>query len=736
MKPQRYSLPLILMILLVLVGSSLADGFILPHPYPPPPVPSPIPYPSVKYHHVNVNIDNQVAITGIDQVFINNYHSDIEGTYLFPIPEDAAISKFSMYSGDQELTGEILDKDKARGIYEDIVRRLKDPALLEYMGTDLFKARVYPIPAHGEKRITIEYEEIIRCDAGMCRYSYPLNVEKFSPDPLQEVTIVINIKSQTPIATVYCPTHSASINRKDDGSVEISFEQNQVKPDKDFVIYYTLSQKDFAMNLLTHREKGEDGFFMLMAAPNYVIPEGQTVPKDIVFVFDKSGSMAGEKIEQARKAFEFCINSLNPEDRFNIITFATEVNSYKDELITANRDNITPVTRFIQDISASGGTNIEEALRTALGQFGKSSNMPIIIFLTDGLPTVGEQNIARIIDNVDSYNQHKVRLFVFGVGYDVNTHLLDRISTENGGLSEYVEPNEDIEVKVSNLYTKISTPLLAELSIKYSQVKVRDVYPRQLPDIFKGSQILLLGRFEGSGISSVSISGKVQNDIQTFVEDVNFPEIEAGFDFLPRLWATRKINFLLNEIRLYGENEELTEEIKSLSKQYGIMTPYTSYLVLEDEMEYASPEIAPMMDNLLSFSSDASSRMKKEASGEQAVKTAKALQAPSPVSQEAYWAGARAEETLIKNLVKNIGKKTFYFREDVWVDQEYREEQKSLKVKFDSDAYYSLLSVNPQLGKYLAVGHRVIVMVGETALIIGEEGKETLSQSEMKLLSF
>ncbi|OYT41893.1 MAG: hypothetical protein B6U86_01490 [Candidatus Altiarchaeales archaeon ex4484_43] len=427
------------------IGLVSADGIIIPEPIPDiehiPPL-------AIKYHHVNVTIDNQYARTEIDQVFLNDFYRDLEGTYIFPLPEEASISKFSMYVDNEELVGEILEKDRAREIYESIVRRLKDPALLEYVGRNMFKARVYPIPAKknnipGEKRIKLSYEEIVKCDSGVCRYVYPLEPERFSSKPLESVVITVKLKSNQPIKTIYSPTHEISIKRKDDYSAEISYEGENLLPEKDFELYYTLSEEDFGVNLLTHRGSGEDGFFMLMVAPKQDIKE-KIIAKDMVFVIDTSGSMSGKKIEQAKNALDFCIKNLNEDDRFNIITFESNIEKFSDKLVSADPEEVSNALDFVNKIESRGGTNINEALLEALKMMNGDERPNIIVFLTDGKPTVGVRDIEKILENVENANTKNTRIFVFGVGYEVNTHLLDKISQQNKGVSEYVKPEEDI----------------------------------------------------------------------------------------------------------------------------------------------------------------------------------------------------------------------------------------------------------------------------------------------------
>ncbi|MCK4385521.1 MAG: hypothetical protein KAW52_04580, partial [candidate division Zixibacteria bacterium] len=256
---------LTLALILIFGSNALADGFIIPMP-PRPHEPFP-PNLSIKYHHVDISIDNQIAQTRVDQVFINNFHRDIEGTYIFPIPGDASISKFSMFIGGEEIKGEILDRQEARRIYEDIVRRKKDPALLEYFKDGMFKARVYPIPAHGETRIKLDYSEMLRLNGGICGYRYTLNTEKFSKDPLQSVKLTVQINSNQSIKSIYSPSHNIKIDKENDHKAKITYVEENTRPDKDFLLYYTVSEEDIGFNLLPYEDEDHQRYFLAMISP-------------------------------------------------------------------------------------------------------------------------------------------------------------------------------------------------------------------------------------------------------------------------------------------------------------------------------------------------------------------------------------------------------------------------------------------------------------------------------------
>jgi Ca-activated chloride channel family protein len=712
MKFENVALLVLVLCLSATMQLASADGFIIPEPAPEMRVP---PQLAVKYHHVNVTIGDQYARTVVDQVFLNDAPFVLEGTYIFPMPSDASVSKFSMFADGEELAGKVLDKDEARGIYEQIVRRLRDPALLEYVGEGMFRARVYPIPAArsgvpGEKRIKLSYEQVISCEGGVCRFVYPLNTEKFSASPLQSVAVSVRINSERPIKSVYSPTHQIAVNRISDYEVSASFEASNVRPDKDFILYYTLSEEDFGVSLLTYKVPGEDGFFMLLASPKY--EQNKTIPKDIVFVLDTSGSMAGEKLAQAKGALKFCLNNLNSADRFDVVSFNSDVSRFSESLLAAEPAKIKDSLSFVDRIESAGGTDINSALLAALKLTGDNSQRPrMIIFLTDGLPTVGTTEVERILSNADSAGGNGTRIFSFGVGFDVNTHLLDQLSGQSSGVSEYVLPGEDIEVSVSSFYAKVKNPVLSDIQLTFSNVVVKETYPRQLPDLFSGSQLIVFGRYSGGGGSLVTLEGSTGEKTESYSYEVSFPEEEGGNDFIPRLWASRKIGYLLDEIRLHGENKELVDSIIALSLKYGIMTPYTSFLVDADKSDGAParPEEArnQMFDLLGSLSF-------KSSTGAAAVNSAESVR---------HLQDSGIDESGSAK-VKSVGSKVFYLTDGVWVDNDYSADKKALDVVYGSDSYFSMLDGGSEVGKILSLGPAVRFCLGGNCFNVGDKGAE------------
>lgn len=653
---------------------------------------------AVKYHHVSTAIRDQIATTEIDQVFLNDSDQDsLEVFYIFPLPEGATFNSFSMFVDDKELTAEVLSADSARAIYESIVRRNLDPALLEYIGLGLFQARIFPVRAYKEKRVKISYSEFLQYDNGLVRYVYPLATEKHSSKNLEAVSVTVTISSNEAIKTIFSPTHQVQVEKTDDFNARVLYAEADVLPAQDFILYYTVSPEEIGMHLLTYRPNQEDGFYLFTAAPKQSVADENIITKRIIFVLDRSGSMSGAKVDQARQALKFVLQNLNENDRFNIVDFSTEVKTYNSKPLQADATNIGAAVHYVDQISASGGTNINDALVTALGQMVTDSLTNMIIFLTDGLPTVGETNIEMIRQNVQTANIQGSRIFAFGVGYDVNTHLLDNLVYDNHGVSTYVRPEEDIEIAVSSFFTKISSPVLANLSLDFGTVAVYDRYPGELPDLFEGSQVLQLGRYQDDGATTITLAGTARGDIQEFTYLAEFPAIELKNDFIARLWALRKIGYLLDAIRLHGDNDEIIAEIVRLSKKYGIITPYTSFLILEDEVPPG-----------------AFSGLGAE-TGRQAFDFALTI---------GDYRGATSTSRLLPESARYIGGKAFFLRNDFWIDSDYIEGQVTTKFEFGSEAYFAFLDEHPELAKYFSIGKNVIVSQNNKVFQVHEKGKE------------
>ena len=667
---------------------------------------------AIKYHHVDIQIKDQVATTRVDQVFVNDNPWTAEGTYIFPLPQGAAVSDFVMWVDGKAVHGEILEADEARTIYDDVVRRMKDPALLEYVGRKALKASVFPIPPGEERKIELEYSQILPVENGLVHYIYPLSTERFSSRPLEDLVVRAQIESREPLKAVYSSRHEVSIDREDDYHALLGLEQSDVLPDRDFELFYTISSEKIGLNLLSFKEEGQDGFFLLLAAPDVKVDEEEIVVKDIILVLDTSGSMQGEKMDQAKEAARYVLDHLNPLDRFAIVSFATTTRSFSPSLEPAAQAD--KGKDFLDRLEAMGSTDINRAMIEAVG-LAEEVRPTTLIFLTDGLPTEGVTVTGAILDNVAREAPDNVRIFSFGVGDDVDTDLLDQISMDNGGASTYVRPGEEIDEEVSAFYRKVKIPVLSDLSLDWGDIIVDQVYPQRIPDLFAGSQLIMLGRYREGGPAKITLKGMVNQEERSYTyEDLSFRK-EGGDDFIPRLWATRAVGYYLTQIRLYGEKQEWIDSIVSLSTRYGIITPYTSFLVQEKDIFSDKGREEAISD----FEEEMAAAAAEPAFGEAAVEKAvyqKSLSAAPvgaavPVNMSVSTGiDGTSKMVRVSEVLKNVGSKTFLWRNDTWIDTTFDRSMKTKKVAFLGEEYFDLISQVPVLGSYFALGERVIVV--------------------------
>ncbi|MCA9880677.1 MAG: VWA domain-containing protein, partial [Thermomicrobiales bacterium] len=382
----------------------------------------------IRSQRVEVEISDQVATTHVSQIFHNPNDWVAEGTYVFPVPPDAAISGFSMTVDGEPVEAKLLDAGEARAIYDEIVRKLRDPALLEYLGSGLIQANVFPIPAGEDREIALSYSQILPAENGLTHYRYPFNAQPFTATPLQNVSIHVAVSSNEPLRAVYSPTHDIAVDRTSDMAFAAGYEATEVIPDSDFELFWSVSPGDVGASVVSYFDPSRDqGYFLLLAAPG-IEQSTDIVAKDVIVVLDTSGSMEGEKIEQAREALLYVLDHLNPDDRFNIVEFSTGAREYSRDLLPAA--NASEAIPWVERLEATGGTDINLALLNALDMV-QPGRPTMLLFLTDGVATEGEQDTSRIIGNIADAAPSNVRLFSFGVGDDVDTILLDTIAQQN-----------------------------------------------------------------------------------------------------------------------------------------------------------------------------------------------------------------------------------------------------------------------------------------------------------------
>ncbi len=664
-----------------------------------------------------VELDDQFAHVKTTQIFRNNTGMDVEGTYIFPLPPGADISDFALWFDGKKLTCETMEAQEAAQIYHDIVSKMRDPGLLEYVGDGLIRANVYPIPRNGTKQVDLEFDWLLPIDGDLMRLELPLKLDGYSVDRIESLAITVNITSPDTLGTIYSPTHEVRVDHNGPTSATASFEESSHRPSGDFVLYIGRPEKPVGVNLLTHSTSGDEGYFLAMVAPEYDESNTTVVPKDFACVLDTSGSMAGEKIEQAKKALAYIFQNLNADDRFRLMTFATDVYPYSSGWTDATRENVSDVSDFIDGIDAGGSTNIDGALQEALGYESGGERPMYVIFLTDGLPTVGERDTAKIIENTNSTNSRvDGRIFCFGVGDDVDYQFIDRLARENGGYTANVAPDEDLEQPLSDLYAKIKSPVMTDLAVEITGARIYDMLPDELPDLFLGSQLILAGRFNGTGSGDVTLTGKVGSRDVRYRYPVQFTDERAN-DFIPRHWATRRVGYLLNQIRLYGENEEVVDEIVDLAKRYGIVTPYTSMLVTED-IPTPMPG-GPMIEDRVErgnwlgdiFGGGRSANPTAPSGSGEALR----MESRDVAAMEAGGSVDMAQGS--QERVRFAGDKTFYLNPDnYWVDSVF--EGSGLEpthIAYLGDEYIKLLSDKPELTDYLTVSDRMIVVWDKAA---------------------
>ncbi len=660
-----------------------ADGFIMP-PHPDEP------YPLILNHYVKIDINGEYAVTHVDQEFKNEGYRDIEGTYMFPVPA-GGVRDFALIIDGKVYEGRMLGKEEAKKLYQEYAVARKEASLLEYVGRDMFQSSV--VLPHGKTvRVQITYEQIIPESGGVSSLMYPLSTERYTTKPIDPVDIKVNITVSGKLGFIISPTHNVTVTRSGTGSAYITYYSKEI-PDKDFQLYYGITEREYDVKVLASKRDGE-GYFMLFVYPS--IADAPASPKDIVFVIDTSYSMYGTKLAQAKKALIYSLEHLGENDRFNIISFSTTSRSFSGVL--KDTASVGSGKTFVNNLEAEGATNIYDPLLEAVGQFSDNARPHIVVLLTDGEDTTGHTrdmivNELRAQDLLGKNKGGKWKIFPFGVGADIDFELLDKLANDFGdGIPTYIRTDAELEMTLTSFYNRISRPLLTDVSLTiesgwlFSGFGAYDTYPKKSPDIFFGTQLLFAGRYNGSGSANVILTGKLAGVEKRFVYEVNFPSEGSNY-FVERTWALRKVGFLLDQIALEGETPALKEEVTALANRYGIPSPYTSYIVTSEKGEIMQRNI-PLAD----------------ATGGWGAPAAESYIAGAMYKQ----VGSEGGGTYHAGETKTISDKTFVSVNGVWKDASCATETATQNVEFGSSEYLALTN-NEQTAQYLSAGESVFV---------------------------
>ncbi|MCA8946204.1 MAG: VWA domain-containing protein, partial [Planctomycetes bacterium] len=560
------------------------------------------------------------------------------------------------------------------------------------------------------------------------------------------------------------------IIRKGEKEAVIGMELKDNQPGTDFELFYGYADGAVSANVMSYREGDKPGYFLALLTPKVKLSEDEILPKDVIVVLDTSGSMDEDgKIDQARKALKFLVNKLNDKDRFALITFSTESRRLIDKLTPCSKEAREDALAKIEKIEATGGTNLNGAIQDAYEvaksgvEEGKGARPCYVILLSDGLPTVGETiDVRQIAKNAKDSRAANVRMFPFGVGNDVNTWLLDTLAEENKGQREYVKPKEDMEIKVSNFATKIASPVLADVKMKIDGAEIHDLQPQGAGDVFAGTQLSIMGRFDKPGKHQLLLEGNVNGEKRVYEYSIELTEKDTGKAYIPRMWAVRRVGYLMDQINMKGFNQELKDEIVRLGTQFGIVTPYTSFLVVEDTPVPAAgermPEEARRDGNALGGGAggrgwgneppaapedqkgdDAVNRSKSNADRREAGSSADAEEAEKDaadsVTERAKRAGLRSraegKKSKLKeqgysdkaaaeaaaDVVKTVGTRSFVWSDGIWLESDLTNGELfgAEVVEYLSERYFELAE-DAQVAKLLALGNEVIFRHGKSSI--------------------
>ena len=646
-----------------------------------------IPVATLDRFEVDLNVTDGLLAARYRLELSNPGEGLAEGRVVVPVPAGSSVTDLVLAGGPETLEGRILDAAEAQRLYDDIVRRLIDPALLRSLGDDLYEVRAFPVPTGETRSVSFTVTSPLVAVDEQLLLEIPW--ARMSPRPAA-ASVSIDIDVPWEVRSLIAPGLNLDIDRESDGELTADWESGDGwTAASNFRLYLAGGDGLIDTRILTYREGDDDGFFALLFTP--VLDIDVAVPRDVVLVLDTSGSMEGDKIEQARDAAAYVLSRLGSDDRFAVVSFSRNVRVYGDGLEAASKADAA--IEYVRDLDAAGGTNISESLTTAFDLL--SGDRPsIVIFLTDGLPTVGVENTNAILDIADRAAPDRAQLFAFGVGYDVDTVLLDALATQFVGTSHYVSPDERIDSEVGHLYERVSTPVLTDVEIEINGGEVEALAPSTISGLFAGQQALLTGRYADPGPMTVVVRGNSFEGPEVFEYSLTLPTRDTAEPTVAQLWAQRRVADLLTEIRVEGPRDSLIGEIVALATRFGIVTPYTSYLAEEPELALSADDAAN------TFAERAAAA---PSSGAEAVDGAADLEALRDGSFQNSGG----------TTVRQLGAHGYYLIDGIWTRDGYDPAIDVASVTIGSEQFAQLVEAAPEIASAAALGSRVITLAAD-----------------------
>ncbi len=557
---------ILLALLLAIGGMSFSAGVIISDD-------ASEPDPVLLNHYVNATIENGIATVSVSQEFRNVGQRDMAGEYIFPLPKEG-VSAYGLSVDGKEYDAKVKDADEAAEEYRIMVAERNDTTLLRLLNRDTLSSGIF-LPKGRTVRISVEYKQAIERSAGVSSFSYPLHPDRYTIEPIDPVNITVDINDPGGISFVYSPTHEIETRKLSENETVAGYYESNAIPNKDFLLFFGTIQNENDMKMLTHRERGGDGYFLLFLYPT--LNPDRSIPKDVVFVIDTSGSMSGSKIENAKSALKDNLNKLGEEDRFTVISFSDKVGFFSERM--ENRSRLNDAIRYVDALHAGGSTDLyTPQLRAADMLANGSGRVGIIVFLSDGLDTTGHSSESILSALKGKRRGESWRIYPFGLGSDVDFSLISSESNEFGdGIPVFVESESDLEKALTGFYDRISVPALENASLDLGSFAY-EVFPARLDNLYAENTVIVAGRYNRTGNATIGLKGSIGGEMMGWKYMVSLPE-EADNPFVERAWAIRKIGHLMDEVNIEGETDALKEEIAGLGNRYALATPYTSLLV-------------------------------------------------------------------------------------------------------------------------------------------------------------